>query len=280
MVRLIQHLARLALAFGITAATIATAAAADREITLASTTSTDNSGLFAHLLPIFEAASGIRVHVVAVGTGQAFRLARNGDADVLLVHDRVAEESFVARGWGLERRDVMYNDFVLLGPAGDPAGIADLADAVAALARIAAAAATFVSRGDDSGTHRAERRLWRAAGIDVAPVSGTWYREAGAGMGATLNTAAGLDAYTLSDRATWLSFLNRRNLDLLVEGDPRLFNQYGVILVNPARHPHIKAAAGHIFVDWLTSAAGQAAIAAFKVGGHQLFIPNRADAES
>ena len=220
------------------------AVAGERFITLASTTSTDNSGLFATLLPRFEAASGIAVHVVAVGTGQALRLAARGDADVLLVHDRAGEDKFVAEGNGVDRRDVMYNDFVIVGPKADPAGIAGLGDGPGALRRIAQAAAIFVSRGDDSGTNRKERRLWQAAGIDPARASGTWYREAGAGMGATLNIAAAMGAYTLADRATWLSFRNKGPLVVLVEGDRRLFNPYGVILVNPAPIPTSRRRSG------------------------------------
>jgi tungstate transport system substrate-binding protein len=260
----------------------APAAAGERFITLASTTSTENSGLFAEILPMFERRTGIGVRVIALGTGQAIRIARNGDADVLLVHDREAEERFVAEGFGIARRDVMYNDFVLVGPGDDPAGIAGLSDAAEALARIAAAnradpgkdRAVFVSRGDESGTHKAELRLWRAAGIAVAQASGTWYREAGAGMGATLNIATGMGAYALTDRGTWLNFRNRGALRLLAEGDPRLFNPYGVILVNPERHPHVKAELGRAFVDWLTSAEGQAAIAGYRIAGEQPFVPN------
>ncbi len=254
----------------------APAAAGERFITVASTTSTENSGLFRHLLPRFEAATGIAVHVVARGTGQALALGRNGDVDVLLVHDRVAEDKFVAQGFGIDRRDVMYNDFVIVGPRGDPARIAGLTDAPAALARIAAAAAPFASRGDDSGTHRAERRLWRAAGIDVEAASGGWYRETGSGMGATLNTASGMNAYALSDRATWAAFANKGELSILVEGDKRLFNPYGVILVNPARHGHIKKADAGRFLDWLTGAAGRAAIDSFRVDGKQLFFAGTA----
>ncbi len=250
------------------------ASAGDRYITLASTTSTENSGLFAHLLPRFEAASGIAVRVVAVGTGQAIRLAGNGDADVLLVHHRPSEEAFVAAGLGVGRRDVMYNDFVLVGPAADPAGIRGLTDAAGALTRIAAAAAPFASRGDDSGTHKAELALWDAAGVDQRAASGTWYRELGTGMGATLNTAAAMNAYTLADRGTWTSFANKGDLVLLLAGDPVLFNPYGVVLVNPARHPHVKAADGQAFIDWLTGPAGQAAIAAFQRDGQALFFPN------
>ncbi len=256
------------------AATALPAAAGERFITLASTTSTQNSGLFDYLLPKFTARTGIEVRVVAVGTGQAIRLAERGDADVLLVHHRPSEDRFVAEGYGVDRRDVMHNDFVLVGPAADPAGVRGLGDVAAALARIAAAGAPFVSRGDDSGTHKKERELWRAAGIDPGAASGTWYREAGAGMGATLNLAAGMGAYTLSDRATWVAFGNKGDLAILVEGDARLANPYGVILVNPARHAHVKEADGRAFIDWLTGPEGQAAIAAFRVAGQQLFFPD------
>ncbi len=250
------------------------AGAAERSIRLASTTSTENSGLFAHLLPVFEAAAGIKVHVVAVGTGQAIKIAMNGDADVLLVHHTPSEQRFVAAGYGVRRFDVMYNDFVIVGPRPDPARIAGLADAAEALRRVAAARALFASRGDESGTHKAERRLWRMAGVDAALASGTWYRETGSGMGATLNTAAAMDAYALTDRATWTSFKNKGALRLLVEGDRRLFNQYGVILVSPARHPHVRAKLGRAFIGWLLSPAGQRAIAAFRIEGRQLFFPN------
>jgi len=250
------------------------APAGEHSIIVASTTSTDNSGLFAYLLPIFESKTGIKVHVVAVGTGQAIRQARAGDADVLFVHDKPSEERFVADGYGLDRRDVMYNDFVVVGPEADPAGIAGTGDAAAAFAKVAAAGVPFASRGDDSGTNKAELRLWNAAGIDPKHASGTWYRETGSGMGATLNTASSMDAYALTDRATWLSFRNRGGLRLVVEGDTRLFNQYGIILVDPARHPHVAAADGRTFIDWITSHEGQAAIAAFTVGGKQLFFPN------
>jgi tungstate transport system substrate-binding protein len=246
----------------------------ERFITVASTTSTENSGLFRHILPLFEARTGIAVRVVAVGTGQAIRLARNGDADVLLVHHRPSEIAFVAAGHGVSRRDVMYNDFVLVGPRADPAGLRGITDAAAAFARLAATRALFASRGDDSGTHKAELSLWRAAGVDVAAASGTWYREMGAGMGATLNSAAAMDAYALADRATWLAFRNKAGLEILVEGDPRMFNQYGVILVNPARHGHVKRADGQAFIDWLTAAEGQRAIAEFSLDGEQLFVPN------
>lgn len=245
-----------------------------RFIIVQSTTSTENSGLFKHLLPIFTQKTGIEVRVVAVGTGQAIKNAANGDGDVLLVHDRSAEEKFVADGHGVKRHDVMHNDFVLVGPENDPAGIAGSKDASAALKRIADAAATFVSRGDDSGTHKAELRLWAATGIDVKAQSGTWYREAGQGMGATLNIAAGADGYTLADRATWSAFKNRGSLRLLLEGDPKLFNPYGAILVNPQRHPHVKSVEGQAFIDWLTSPDGKNAIASFKIGGEQQFFPS------
>jgi len=255
-------------------------AAQDRYITVASTTSTENSGLFGELLPKFTEQSGIQVRVVAVGTGQAIKLAENGDADVLLVHHKPSEEEFVAAGFGVERHEVMYNDYVIVGPASDPAGVAGSEDVAAALRKIAAAAAPFASRGDASGTHKAERALWQEAGIDVAGASGSWYRETGAGMGPTLNTAAGMDAYALTDRGTWLSFDNRQNLATLVEGDPRLFNQYGIILVNPAKHPHVKADLGQHFVDWLLSDAGQDAVGAFQINGQQAFFPNAKGGQS
>jgi tungstate transport system substrate-binding protein len=248
--------------------------AAERFITVASTTSTENSGLFGSLLPKFQRETGIEVRVVAVGTGQAIKNAERGDADVLFVHHKPSELAFVAEGFGVERRDVMYNDFIVLGPRDDPAGIKDSTDAVAALRQIAAKQAPFVSRGDDSGTHKLELSLWEAAGIDVKRASGSWYREAGAGMGATLNTAGGLNGYTISDRGTWLSFKNKGTLVSLTEGDPRLFNQYGVILVNPAKHPHVKASDAQAFIDWLVSDRGQKAIADFRIEGEQLFFPN------
>jgi len=243
-------------------------------ITLASTTSTENSGLFAYLLPMFTAATGIDVHVVAVGTGQAIRIAANGDADVLLVHHEPSERKFVAEGHGLARHAVMHNDFVLVGPATDPAGVRGMQDAAAALKRIAETAQVFVSRGDESGTHMKELALWEAAGTDPHPASGTWYREAGSGMGATLNTARAMDGYTLCDRATWISFANKGDLEILVEGDARLYNAYSVIAVNPARHPHVHKAEAQAFVDWLVSAPAQRAIAAFRVDGQQLFFPD------
>ena len=241
-------------------------------ITLASTTSTRDSGLFEHVLPRFEAKTGIAVRVVAVGTGQALELARRGDADVLLVHDRKSEDAFVAEGFGLPRRDVMYNDFLIAGPEGDPAGVRGTAKAADALAKIAATKADFASRGDDSGTHKAELRLWQAAGVDPKPASGTWYRETGSGMGATLGVASELGAYVLADRATWASFQNRRGLAVLVEGDPVLRNPYGVIVVNPKRHPHVKAELAGRFADWLTSDDGRSAIESFQVAGKQVFF--------
>ena len=248
--------------------------AAERFITVTSTTSTENSGLFRYLLPLFQHDTGIEARVVAVGTGQAIALAQRGDADVLLVHHKPSEEQFVAEGFGVTRYDVMYNDFVLVGPQTDPAGVKGTTDVAAALAQIAARRAVFVSRGDDSGTHKLELSLWQTIGVDVAAASGTWYRETGAGMGGTLNIASGLEAYALTDRGTWLSFKNRGKLAMLVEGDSRLFNQYGVILVNPAKHKHIKAKDGQAFIDWLLSDRGQQAIAAFRLEGEQAFFPN------
>lgn len=248
--------------------------AAERFITVASTTSTDNSGLFGFLLPLFQRASGIEVRVVAVGTGQAIELAQRGDADVLFVHHKPSEEKFVAEGFGVARFEVMYNDFVLVGPQADPAGVQGMTDIVAALQQLANKRAPFVSRGDDSGTHKLELSLWKTAGVNVTAASGTWYRETGAGMGGTLNIASGLEAYTLTDRGTWSSFKNRKNLAMLVAGDPKLFNQYGVILVNPAKHPHVKAADGQAFIDWLLAEQGQQAIAAFRIEGEQAFFPN------
>ncbi len=247
---------------------------AAESILLASTTSTDQSGLFGHILPLFQQATGIQVKVVALGTGQALDTGRRGDADVLLVHDRPAEDQFVAEGWGTERRDVMYNDFVLVGPRSDPARAQDAKTAADAFARIAAGETPFVSRGDKSGTHAAELRLWKAAGLD--PKAFPSYRSSGSGMGPTLNLAASLGAYTLTDRGTWLSFKNRQDLGLLFAGDPTLFNPYGVMLVNPARHPQVKREAGMGFIEWITGPAGQAAIAEFKIDGEQLFFPNAA----
>ena len=246
----------------------------ERFIIVQSTTSTQNSGLLDAILPQFTEQTGIQVRVVAVGTGQALKNAANGDGDVLLVHARPSEEQFVAEGHGVERFDVMYNDFVIVGPADDPAGIRGMADAPAALTDIAGAGATFASRGDDSGTHKKELSLWEQAGVDVSAASGAWYRETGSGMGATLNAAVGMDAYTLTDRATWIAFENRADHEILVEGDRQLFNQYGVILVNPEKHPSVKAQMGQAFIDWLTGPEGQAAIADFQVNGQQLFFPN------
>ena len=243
-------------------------------ITVASTTSTENSGLFERILPAFEDRTGIDVRVVAVGTGQAIEIARRGDADVLFVHHTPSEEAFVAAGYGIERVDVMYNDFVIVGPATDPAGIRAMTDAPAALARIAGARAAFVSRGDDSGTHLRELSLWAAAGVDPTAASGRWYRETGSGMGTALNTGSALGAYVLTDRGTWISFANKGDLDVLVAGDERLVNQYGVVPVDPQRHPHVKADLARAFVDWLISDEGQAAIAAYRVDGDQLFFPN------
>ena len=248
--------------------------AAERVITVASTTSTEQSGLFKHLLPIYTRSSGVQVRVVALGTGQALDMGRRGDADVVLVHDRAAEEAFVKEGYGVRRVEVMYNDFVLIGPQSDPAQVSGGKDIVAALARIAKAQAPFVSRGDKSGTHAAELRFWKQAGIDVQDQRDAWYKETGQGMGPALNTASAMNAYVLADRGTWLSFKNRGQLAILVEGDRRLFNQYGVILVNRTRHPHVKKELGQQFVDWLVSAEGQSAIAGYRIDGNQLFFPN------
>lgn len=264
----------LALAAATVGLTLPGAGAGERFIVVQSTTSTQNSGLLDAILPGFTDKTGIEVRVVAVGTGQAIKNARNGDGDVLLVHARPAEEKFVAEGWGVERFDVMYNDFVVIGPADDPAGVKGMTDVVAAMKKIAAAGAPFASRGDDSGTHKAELRLWQEAGVDVAAASGEWYRETGSGMGATLNAATGMGAYALTDRATWISFGNKGDFAVAVEGDPRLFNQYGVILVNPEKHPNVKAEDGQAFIDWLTGPEGQAAIAGFRIDGQQLFFPN------
>jgi tungstate transport system substrate-binding protein len=261
---------RMLFVFGL----VASAAAQQRYITVASTTSTEQSGLFKHLLPIFEKRTGIQVRVVALGTGQALDMGRRGDADVVFVHAKPLEEKFLADGFGVRRHDVMYNDFVIIGPQGDPAKLRGGKDAVEALRKIRAAQAPFVSRGDKSGTHFAELQLWKAAGIDIAKVKGSWYREIGQGMGPALNTAAGMNAYLLSDRGTWLSFKNRGELGIVVEGDKRLFNQYGIMLVNPQKHPGVKRELGQAFIDWLISAEGQDAIAAYKVGGEQFFFPN------
>ena len=248
-------------------------AAEERSITMASTTSTEQSGLFPYLLPAFKQATGIDVRVVAVGTGQALDMGRRGDADILFVHDTQAEEKLIAEGFGLKRTDVMYNDFVIVGPQGDPAG-AKGKDVVVALAKIAEKSAPFISRGDKSGTHSAELRYWKTAGVDAPATKFTGYKECGCGMGQALNVGSQSDAYVLTDRGTWLSFKNRGNLVILVEGDKRLFNQYGVIVVNPAKHPHVKVQLAQAFADWVLSPAGQQTIAAYKVGGEQLFFPN------
>lgn len=260
--------------FGLALNTFTASADDERTIVVASTTSTANSGLFDSLLPRFTEKTGVTVHVVAVGTGQAIRIAKAGDADVLFVHDESAERAFVAEGYGTQRRRVMYNDFVIVGPAADPAGVRGMSDAPAALAKIAEAEAVFASRGDDSGTNRAELRLWAETSTDPKHASGAWYRETGSGMGATLNTASGLDAYALTDRGTWVSFGNKGDLEVLVEGDRRLFNQYGVIAVNPTRFPHVNEADAQRFIVWLTSDEGQGAIASYRVDDQQLFFPN------
>jgi len=251
----------------------ALALAQDRSIVVASTTSTQDSGLFGYLLPLFKAKTDIEVKVIAQGTGQALDTARRGDADVVFVHAKSQEEKFLAEGFGVKRFDVMYNDFVLIGPKSDPAGVKGK-DIETALKTIQAKAAPFVSRGDKSGTHSAELALWKQAGIDIAAAKGPWYREIGQGMGAALNTAAAMNGYVLSDRGTWISFRNRGDLEITVEGDRRLFNQYGVMLVNPEKYPSVKQALGQAFIDWLISAEGQAAIAGYKIDGQQLFFPN------
>ncbi|WP_248304767.1 substrate-binding domain-containing protein [Breoghania sp. L-A4] len=250
------------------------ARADDPFIVVQSTTSTQNSGLLDYLLPMFKEKTGIEVRVVAVGTGQAIKNAVNGDGDVLLVHAKPAEEKFVADGFGVKRFDLMYNDFVVVGPASDPAGVASSNDILGSLKKIADAGAPFASRGDDSGTHKKEKALWKEAGGDPDAASGSWYRETGSGMGATLNAAVGMGAYALTDRATWIAFQNKGDYKIAVEGDDRLFNQYGVILVNPEKHANVKVKEGQAFVDWLLSAEGQKAIASYKVDGQQLFFPN------
>lgn len=258
----------------IAAALVGTAAQAqDRFIVMASTTSTEQSGLFGHLLPAFKQASGIDVRVVALGTGQALDSGRRGDADIVFVHDQAAEEKFVADGFGLKRLPVMYNDFVVIGPKSDPLSVRGN-DVVAALKKLGAGTAAFVSRGDKSGTHAAELRYWKAAGVDVAAAKPAGYKECGCGMGPALNMAASLNGYVLADRGTWLNFKNRGDMAILVEGDKRLFNQYGVMVVNPAKHPHVKKDLAQAFADWVVSPAGQASIAAYKIGGEQLFFPN------
>jgi tungstate transport system substrate-binding protein len=270
----LHHIALVA-AFAVGAAFSAPATRAqEKSIVVASTTSTQDSGLFGHILPLFKGKTGIDVKVISQGTGQAIDTGRRGDADVLFVHAKPQEEKFVAEGFGVKRFDVMYNDFILVGPKADPAGIKGGKDIVLALKTIQAKASTFVSRGDKSGTHAAELALWKAAELDPAGAKPGWYREIGQGMGAALNTSAAMGAYVLSDRGTWLSFKNRDTLEVVVEGDKRLFNQYGVMVVNPARHPQVKQAEAQKFVDWIVSPAGQATVAAYKIGGEQLFVPN------
>ena len=269
---------RLFLTLASLAALSLPAAAQDKSIVVSSTTSTQDSGLFGHILPLFKAKTGIDVKVIAQGTGQALDTGRRGDADVVFVHARPLEDKFLAEGFSLKRYPVMYNDFVLIGPKSDPAGIKDSKDIVAALTTIKAKAAPFISRGDNSGTHVAERALWKTANIDIAGADkGPWYKEIGQGMGAALNTAAASGAYVLSDRGTWISFKNKSDLVIAVEGDKKLFNQYGVMLVNPAKHPHVKKELGQQFIDWLVSAEGQKAIADYKIDGKQLFYPNAND---
>ena len=253
---------------------VGSAMAQDKFITVASTTSTESSGLFDYLLPMFKRKTGVDVRVIPQGTGQALETGRRGDADVLFVHDPAAEKAFVEEGAGVKRFQVMYNDFVIVGPNNDPAGIKGMRDAVTAFAKIAKAKTSFASRGDNSGTHKAELRYWKGAAIIIKTIGRNWYRELGAGMGATLNTAAQMRAYTLVDRGSWISFKNKGPLQILVEGDPKLFNQYGVILVNPEKHPHVKKEAGAAFINWLISKEGQQAIADYKLKGRQLFFPN------
>jgi tungstate transport system substrate-binding protein len=250
---------------------------AQRFITVASTTSTEQSGLFKHMLPAFQKKTGIEVRVVALGTGQALDMARRGDADVVFVHAKSAEEKFIAEGYGVKRTPVMYNDFVLVGPKSDPAKVAGGKDILDALKKLKAAGAPFVSRGDRSGTHTAEIALWKRAGIEIDKEKGPWYRDTGQGMGSALNTASSMNAYILADRGTWISFKNRGDLTIVVEGDKQLFNQYGVILVNPAKHAHVKKEMGQAFIDWVISPEGQKNIADYKIGGEQLFFPNAND---
>ena len=270
-----RDILKLALAiFALLSLAIPISRAADDFIIVQSTTSTQNSGLFEHILPLFTEKTGIEVRVVAVGTGQALKNAEKGDGDVVLVHSQPDEEKFVAEGWGVKRYPVMYNDFIIVGPAADPARIAGMKQAPDALKKIATAQSLFASCADDSGTHKAELKLWQQAGVNPKASSGSWYLETGSGMGATLNTAVGKQAYALTDRGTWLAFANKDDFKVLVEGDDKLFNQYGVILVNPAKHPNVKAKEGQAFIDWLTGPEGQAAIADYKIDGQQLFFPN------
>lgn len=260
-------------AFAVMAVSTSGAIAAD-SIIVQSTTSTANSGLYDHLLPMFKKDTGIQVNVVAVGTGQAIKNAKNCDGDVLLVHAKLAEEKFVSEGYGVKRSDVMYNDFIIVGPPADPAKVSGTKDAPAALKKIASTGAPFASRGDNSGTYKAEKRLWKMAGTDPKPGSGKWYRETGSGMGATLNAAVGMGAYAMTDRGTWIAFKNKGDFRIAVEGDTKLFNQYGIILVNPKKCANVKAAAGQKFIDWIVSDKGQKAIANYKRNGEQLFFPN------
>jgi tungstate transport system substrate-binding protein len=272
LIKKLPVITALCLAFNLTAN------AQQKFITVASTTSTEQSGLFKHLLPVFEKKTGIQVRVVALGTGQSLDMARRGDADVVFVHARSLEEKFISEGHGVKRMPVMYNDFVLIGPKSDPAKVSGGKDTLEALRKIKSASVPFVSRGDRSGTHTAELALWKLANVDIAKDKGPWYRDTGQGMGPALNAAASMNAYILADRGTWISFKNRADLTIVVEGDKRLFNQYGVILVNPAKHPHVKKDLGQAFVDWVVSPEGQRTIAEHKIGGEQLFFPN-ADAE-
>jgi tungstate transport system substrate-binding protein len=267
---------RALLALSLAALVASAAHAQDKSIVVASTTSTEQSGLFGHILPMFTKKTGIQVKVVALGTGQALDVGRRGDADVVFVHDRAAEDKFVAEGAGVDRRDVMYNDFVLVGPKSDPAKVGGSNDITAALKRISDAKSAFVSRGDKSGTHAAELRYFKSAGVDPLEGKGSWYRETGSGMGPALNTASSMNAYILADRGTWLSFKNRGELGIVVEGDRKMFNPYGVILVNPAKHAHVKKAEALAFMDWLVSDEGQAAIASYRIDGQQLFFPDAA----
>lgn len=269
-----RHLAFAIAALAAAGLTTGPVTAQDKSIVVASTTSTQDSGLFGHILPIFKKKTGIDVKVVAQGTGQALDTGRRGDADVVFVHAKPQEEKFVADGYGVKRYDVMYNDFVLIGPKSDPAKVKGGKDILAALKAIHEAGAPFVSRGDKSGTHSAELRLWKAAGLDPAGSKPSWYREIGQGMGAALNTASAMGGYVLADRGTWISFKNKEQLEIVVEGDDRLFNQYGIILVNPEKHPHVEKELGQQFIDWIVSAEGQDAIRSYKIGGQQLFFPN------
>ena len=273
---MVSVVARALCAWAVACMIVPTAVAAESFITVASTTSTEQSGLFKHILPMFTQQSGIQVRVVALGTGQALDLARRGDADVVFVHAKAQEEKFVAEGFGVARHAVMYNDFVLIGPKTDPAKVAGGKDIVAALQAIARVEAPFVSRGDKSGTHSAELALWKAAALEPQTSKPAWYREIGQGMGAALNTAGAMGGYALSDRGTWISFKNKANLEIVTQGDQRLFNQYGIILVNPAKHPHMKRAWGQAFIDWILSAEGQEAIRSYTIDGQQLFFPNAA----